>query len=118
MENSFNEQMRKRTKQYALDVIRFYRKLPKNEETKIIGRQMFRSGTSVSANFRAACRAGRKREYYAKICVVVEENDETLFCLEIIQEAEIYRSTEIDMLLKETGELLAIFAKTKKNIKL
>ena len=68
-----------RTKQFAIRIVKLYRSLPKTEEARIIGRQLLRSGTSVAANYRAVCRARSKAEFIAKIGVVVEEADETVF---------------------------------------
>jgi four helix bundle protein len=79
---------------------------------------MFRSWTSVSSNLRAACPEQSQEEYYAKICIVVEENDEVLFWLELIKRSGICNSEEMNAHITETEKLLTIFAKTKKNIKL
>jgi four helix bundle protein len=75
------EPLRDRTKAFAIRIIRMFRALPPAEEAKIIGRQLLRSGTSVAANYRAACRARSRREFASKIGVVVEEADETVLCL-------------------------------------
>lgn len=115
--NDFNEKFRKRTKKFVLDIISLYRKLPKTEEARIIGRQILRSGSSVGSNFRAATRARSKNEYYAKMCIVVEETDETVFWLEIIEEAKILSKKELEEIANEANELLSIFAKTKKTLK-
>ncbi|MFT5166265.1 MAG: four helix bundle protein [Saprospiraceae bacterium] len=85
----FNTEFRKETKLLALEVIRFFQTLPKTDECIIIGKQMLRSATSVGANFRAVCRARSVREKYAKLSIVVEESDETLFWIEIIEEAKV-----------------------------
>lgn len=118
MGSSFNEQLRIRTKVFALDIIKLFQMLPKSDEARIIGKQLLRSGTSVAANFRASCRARSVKEYYAKICIVVEECDESVFWLEVLEESEIYKADLQKELLKESEELIAIFAKTKKNIQL
>ena len=76
--------------------------------------QILKSASSVSANYRAACRGRSKKEFFAKICIVVEEADETLFWLEIIQEANLSRSTELlQKLIIEGNEILKIMAKAK-----
>jgi four helix bundle protein len=118
MENNFNEKFRIRTKKFALDIIKLFQMLPKTDEARIIGKQLLRSGSSVAANFRAACRARSTKEYFAKICIVVEECDETVFWLELLEEANIIQSEKLKFLHDESEELIAIFAKTKKNIKL
>ena len=117
MESSFNEKFRIRTKRYALNVIKLFQSLPKTEEARIIGKQILISGTSVAANFRAACRGRSNREYYSKMCIVVEECDETLFWFEILHESGILSSELLVLLEKETLELLSVFSKVKMNLK-
>lgn len=72
------EELRQRTKQFALRVIRLFRSLPKSDEARILGRQLLRSATSVAANYRALCRARSKAEFIAKMGVVIKEADETV----------------------------------------
>ena len=84
------EAMKDRTKKFAKRIILLCRKLPKNREGNLIGNQIFRSGTSVASNYRAACRARSKAEFIAKMGIVEEEADETLFWLEVIEEVEIF----------------------------
>ena len=86
---SFNEQFRHRTKQFAINICKTFSNLPKKEINWIISRQIIRSATSVAANFRAASRARSKAEYYSKLCIVVEESDETLFWLEMSLENKV-----------------------------
>ena len=71
-----SQELKNRTKQFAIRIVKLFRSLPRTEEARIIGRQMRRSGTSVAANYRAVCRARSKAEFVAKIGVVVEESDE------------------------------------------
>ena len=104
------EQLRERTKQFALRIIKVYRALPKTGEARVLGNQLLRSGTSVAANYRAAGRARSRAEFASKIGTVVEEADETVFWLELIVDAGLVRRTRIENLLKEANELLAIFA--------
>jgi four helix bundle protein len=108
------EQIKRRTKQFALRVIRLFRALPRAAEAQVIGRQLLRSGTAVAANYRAVCRARSKAEFVAKIGVVVEEADETVFWLEMLVEAGIIRANRMEPLLKEANELLAIFAASQR----
>lgn len=109
--NAAAEALRRRTKQFALRVVRLSKALPKDsDEARVIGRQMLRSGTSVGANYRALCRARSTKEFVSKIGVVVEEADETAFWIELLVEGEIVRESLLKDLLKETNELLAIFA--------
>jgi four helix bundle protein len=111
------EQLRERTKQFAIRVVRLFRSLPKGEEARIIGRQVLRSGTSVAANYRAVCRARSKAEFVAKIGTVVEEADETVFWLELLVETAIVSKGRMDGLLKEANALLAIFAASQRTVK-
>jgi four helix bundle protein len=104
------EELKKRTKQFAIRIVRLYQALPKKDEGRVIGRQVLRSGTSVAANYRAACRARSKAEFVAKIGVVVEEIDETVFWLELLVETGIVARSKMESLQKEATELLAIFA--------
>jgi len=108
------EQVRNRTKQFAIRIVRLFRSLPKTDEARTIGRQVLRSGTSVAANYRAVCRARSKAEFIAKIGVVVEEADETVFWLELLIETGIVREEKLQELLKEANELVAIFAASQR----
>jgi four helix bundle protein len=104
-----NQDLKVRTKQFALRILRLYRSLPAKEEGRILGRQLLRSGTSVGANYRAACRARSRAEFIAKIGIVLEEADETVFWLELLLEGGIVKHEKLDALLKEAQELTAIF---------
>ncbi|HXX22199.1 MAG TPA: four helix bundle protein [Terriglobia bacterium] len=104
------EELKKRTKQFAIRIVRLYQALPKRDEARVIGRQVLRSGTSVAANYRAVCRARSKAEFVAKLGVVVEEIDETVFWLELLVETGIVAESRMESLQKEVTELLAIFA--------
>jgi four helix bundle protein len=84
-----SNQLIQRTKHFALEVIRLFQRLPKTDEAKIIGKQLLRSACSVAANYRAACRSRSKQEFFSKLCIVVEESDETFFWLELIHDSQI-----------------------------
>ncbi|MBC8458233.1 MAG: four helix bundle protein [Deltaproteobacteria bacterium] len=101
-------EMKKRTKEFAKRIIGLCRKLPDNREGRLIGNQIFRSGTSVAANYRAACRARSKAEFVSRLAIVEEEADETLFWLELIAEMKIFDTGVLDSLMKETDEIIAI----------
>jgi four helix bundle protein len=73
------EELQSRTKRFALRVVKLYRSLPKSNEARILGKQLLRSGTSIGANYRAACRARSRAEFIAKLGIVLEEADETAF---------------------------------------
>jgi len=113
----FNEIFRERTRNLALAVIRLYGLFKIREETRIIGKQILRCSTSVAANFRAACRARSRAEYFSKMCIVVEECDETLFWFELIEATGLLKTTQINDLIVETRKMLSAFAKTKKTLK-
>jgi four helix bundle protein len=116
MENvSFNDKYRARTKQLALSVIKMYGELPKREEVFVIGRQLLKSSTSVAANFRAVCRARSENERYSKLCIVVEEADETVFWLELLHEAKLLSFEKFTALHHESEDILKVMAKYKSN---
>lgn len=102
------EIMKDRTKKFAIEIIFLCRKLPKNREGNLIGNQIFRSGTSVASNYRAACRGRSKAEFIAKMGIVEEEADETLFWLKVIEEVEIFNRDSISSLMQECNEILSI----------
>jgi four helix bundle protein len=112
-----SDQLKQRSKQFAIKIIRFFQSLPKTEEAKILGKQLLRCGTSTAANYRAACRARSNQEFYAKLCVVVEECDETLFWLELFADIQIVSLDKITELKREAEELLFIFSASKKTVK-
>ena len=103
------QELRDRTKKFALEILRLYRLLPYRSDAYVLGKQLIRSGTSVAANYRAACRGRSKQEFTAKIGIVVEEADETVFWLELLQESGLVKSEALNGLLKEARELTAIF---------
>jgi len=112
----FNEIWRGKTKQFALKVIALCDELPNKESAKIISRQLLRAATSVAANYRAACRGRSKQEYYSKICIVVEEADETQFWLELLQESKLIEEIKIKPLLEEVSEILAVTTSIKNKL--
>ena len=108
--STLHEQLRHRAKQFAIRSVRLFRSLPKTDEARIIGKQLLRAGTSVAANYRAVGRARSKAEFVAKMGVVVEEADETVFWLELVVDTGIMPEAQMKDLLAEANELLAIFA--------
>jgi four helix bundle protein len=110
-----NEQeMIARTKQFALRTMKLVGALPKTIQGRAIGGQLMRSGTSVAANYRAACRARSKAEFIAKLGTVEEEADESAFWLELIIEGELLATPQVRPLFLEASELVAITAASKK----
>ncbi|RYU80120.1 four helix bundle protein [Hymenobacter persicinus] len=113
-ETPFNETYRPRTKEGSLRVIRLYQQLPRTGEAAVLGKQLLRSATSVAANFRAACRGRSSAEWYAKLCICVEEADETLFWLELLGDANIISKHRLISLHQEYHEILAVLATARK----
>jgi four helix bundle protein len=109
------DELKARTKQFALRIIKLVGALPKTIEGRAIANQLVRCGTSVAANYRATCRARSRSEFVAKMGVVLEEADETQLWLELIIEGKLLPSKRVDSLLKETSELVAIFVASRKS---
>src|ERR1700758_4111141 len=95
------DELRCRTKQFAIRIVNVYRSLPRSSDAQTLGKQLLRSGTSVAANYRAVCRARSKAESIAKMGVVVEEADESVFWLELLAETGIVRTERIQALSRE-----------------
>jgi len=103
-----------RTKQFALRTMKLVGALPKSIQGRAIASQLMCSGTSVAANYRAACRSRSKAEFIAKLGTVEEEADETAFWLELIIEGSLLTAAQIQPLLIEAGEIVAITAASRK----
>lgn len=101
--------LRDRTKAFAVRIVKLYRSLPRTVDAQVLGKQVIRCGTSVAANYRAACRSRSRAEWLARIGVVVEEADETVFWLEMLVDCGIVGRVPLQELLKEAHELSAIF---------
>ncbi|MBI4658953.1 MAG: four helix bundle protein [Verrucomicrobia bacterium] len=113
-----NEEIFKdRTKQLALRVVDFVGKLPPGKTTDIIGRQLLRAGTSVGANYRAACRAKSRPDLISKLGTVEEEADETAYWLEILTDAKLVRASDSAPLLQEANEILAMIVASIKTLR-
>lgn len=100
--------LKKRTKECALRIIKLVEALPKSRTAEVLGRQLLRSGTSVGANYRSACRAKSPADFISKMGIVEEEADESLYWMELLIEAGIVKSEKLEALMKEVDELLAI----------
>jgi four helix bundle protein len=107
------DELKQRTKQFALRAIKLVDALPTTTAGKVLGRQFLRAGTSVGANYRAACRARSKAEFIAKLGIVEEEADESLFWLELIEESGLMPKNRLIRLQKEADELTAIMAASR-----
>jgi four helix bundle protein len=103
------EELRERTKQFAIRIVKMFRSLPRTEEARVLGRQVLRSGTSVAANYRAVCRSRSRADFVSKLAVVTEEIDETAFWLELLVETGIVPKPKMENLLQEANELVRIF---------
>jgi len=110
-------ELQTRTKAFALRVVALVDTLPRSTAGQVIGRQLLRSATSVGANYRAACRAQSRAEFAAKLSVVVEEADESLYWLELLQESSLIKPERLTELLKEANELVAISVAARKTAK-
>jgi four helix bundle protein len=108
------EELKKRTKQFALTIIELVENLPNTKAGYAIGNQIIRSGTSVGANYRSACRARSNADFISKITIVEEECDETLFWLELIAGSNLLKKEKLREILKEADELTAIFTASGK----
>ena len=104
-----------RTKRFGLRVLKLVAVLPKTVEGRAIANQLVRSGTSVGANYRAACRGRSKAEFISKLGTVEEEADESAFWMELIIEGGMMSQKRVDPLLKEANELVAIMAASRKS---
>ncbi len=109
-----NKELKKRTKQFALRCIKLSNALPDTSLGRHVKGQIVRSSTSVAANYRAACLAQSKPGFVAKLSIVVEEVDETLFWLEIIIEEKLLPKRKVESLMQEANELTAIFISARK----
>lgn len=108
--NPKTEAMKKRTKQFALDVLRFRRTLPGTDDARDIGRQLSRAATGVAAGYRSVCRSRSDGEFAARMGLALDGADESALWLEIITEDALSRTPTAFKLLDEAGQLTAMFA--------
>jgi len=111
------DDLKNRTKKFALRIIKPGSSLPNTLEARLIGRELLKSGTSVGANYREATRSRSKAEFRAKIGIVEQEADETLYWLELLEESGIVEEKDITDLIVESDELVAIFTSIGKSSK-
>ena len=110
----FIERLKKKTKKFAVDVIKFCNSLKTCKASTVVSYQLVKSAISTGANYRAVCRARSNTEFFSKICIVVEEVDESEYWLEIINEANLSNdSDELERLTKEANEITRIMTKAK-----
>ena len=108
------EELRVRTKNFAVRIVRLYNSLSYRGAAQVLGKQLLRCRTSVAANYRAACRARSRAEWVSKIGIVVEEADEAVFWLEMLLECDIVSAEKLSDLLNEAHELTALFTASQR----
>lgn len=111
------QDLRARTSDFALRIVRLYVSLPKTTEAQVLGRQVLRSGTSVGAHYREGHRAKSDPDIVNKFESALQELDETDFWLDLLVKAEITKAQKVESLIKETNELIAIFTTIVTKIK-
>jgi four helix bundle protein len=107
------EELKKRTKRFALRILKLVAALPNTVQGRTVAGQLVRAGTSVGSNYRAACRGRSKAEFIAKLGVVEEEADESAYWLELIIEGQLLKAKLVQPLLDEANELTKIMAKSR-----
>lgn len=110
----FAEEFRQRTKAFALRIMKLVDRLPPEPSCRVAGMQLLRSGTSVAANYRAACRARSEREFNAKLHIALEEADESVLWLELLDEGGQLPSGKLDDILSEARAIMFILGKAEK----
>ena len=103
-----NDNLKRRMKQFALRVIKLVESLPQDQVARVLGKQLLRSGTSVGANYRAACRSKSAADFIFKMGIVEEEADESGYWMELLQDSGRIKATKVSALMQEAGELTAI----------
>ena len=102
------EQLKRRTKTFAVDIVKCATSLPKDSVTSVLERQLVKSGTAVGANYRSSCRAKSRADFVSKLTTAEEEADETQYWLELLVEASIVSRVAVDKLLDESEQLVRI----------
>jgi four helix bundle protein len=111
------DELKRRTKDFALQIIRLVKSLSRSRSGDVIGQQILRSATSTGANYRAACKARSRADFISKITVVEEEADESQYWLELLADSGILKREQVDSLMREAKELTAIFTASGKTAK-
>ncbi len=114
MSTTTRDELKTRTRQFALRAIRLCESLPETRASNVISNQLIRAGTSVGANYRSACRARSTKDFVNKLGVVIEESDESGYWIELIVEAKLMSEKRVAELMKEADELTAIFTASHK----
>ncbi|MBA2606251.1 MAG: four helix bundle protein [Acidobacteria bacterium] len=100
--------MKERTQSFALRIIKLVESLPNTQTANIVGKQLLRCGTSVGANYRAACRGKSRADFVSKLGIVEEEADEVIYWIEILIKSDLIKHSKVENLLDETKQILAI----------
>ena len=116
-ETKRRQNLKRRTKEFSLRVIKLCVALPKSEVSRVLGRQVLRSGTSIGAHYAEGFRAKSDKDFIHQIEGALQEADETIYWLELIGEAQIIKTERLNPLLEECNELTAIFVSMTKNVK-
>ena len=111
------DELRNRTKEFALRIVRLVAALPNDRFGDVLGRQLLKSGTSIGANYREALRASSRKHFLSIIQISLREADETLYWLELLSESGIMKADRLRDLINECNELIAIFSSTVKSTK-
>jgi four helix bundle protein len=117
MENNEQEDLGRRTRRFALAIVRMYAALPRSAVSYVLGRQLLESGTSVGAHYREARRAKSNADFVSKIEGALQELDETGYWLELLREAGITKAVAADKLIVESDELISIFVTIVRRVK-
>ncbi len=117
MDNNYNQIFAKRIKNLSVDIINQLSELAYSEKVSVIRKQIFRSSSSSAANYRAMCRARSLKERYSKICIVVEEADETLFWIEFMQDLKMFSESNLKNWFTEAEEIVKATSSYKKYLK-
>ena len=112
-----SKDLKERTKQFSIDIVKQVSFLTRNVSAEVLGKQILRSGTSVGANYRAACRAKSKKDFINKLAIVIEEADETQFWLELLVSSELIERDKAATIWKEADELIRIMTASSKTTK-
>jgi four helix bundle protein len=111
------QEMKARTKRFALRVIKLVDSLPDARSSGVIGKQLLRSGTSVGANYRSACRAKSTADFVFKLSIVEEEADESVYWMELLVESSLVKAASLAALIDEANQLVAIVVSSSKTLK-
>ena len=112
------DELKRRTRRFALDVIRLLDSLSRSKTTEVIGRQLLRSATSVGANYRAACRARSSADFVSKMGMVEEQAEESMYWMELLVDSDCIPAEAVEALLREADELLAIMVSSIKTARM